>query len=275
MRSSNHGPEKPEMRFPFGENWKRFLSSLQDRQIVEAVTSIKRMLEADELSAKTFLDVGSGSGLSSLAARRLGAEVYSFDCDAESVACTQYLKQKFFPDDPHWMVQEGSILDSAWLSSLKQYDIVYSWGVLHHTGAMWQALEHLDPLVADGGKLLIAIYNDQGIVSDFWRMIKRLYNYLPQRLRFVLTGPTLLCLWGPHTLKDLLRGKPYSTWRNYATLRGMSPWHDLVDWVGGLPFEVAKPGAIVDFYAVRGYELKKLSSAGRGLGCNEFVFKKL
>ena len=275
MSRSYHDPEKPEIRFQFGRNWAHFLSSLDDHQIVEAETSLKRMLEAEELSGKTFLDIGSGSGLSSLAARRLGAEVHSFDSDPESVACTQYLKQKFFPDDPNWIVQQGSVLDSAWLGSLKQYDIVYSWGVLHHTGAMWQALDHLDPLVARSGKLFIAIYNDQGIVSDFWRMIKRLYNRLPQGARFILTWPALVCFWGPRTVKDLLRGKPFSTWRGYAKSRGMSPWHDLVDWMGGYPFEVAKPDAIVNFYETRGYKLQKLNSCGEGLGCNEFVFSKL
>jgi len=275
MSSSSHDLEKPEISFQFGENWKRFLSSLDDHQIVEAENSIRRMLEAEDLSGKTFLDIGSGSGLSSLAARRLGAEVHSFDSDPESVACTQYLKQKFFRDDPNWIIQQGSILDSVWLSTLKRYDIVYSWGVLHHTGAMWQALDNLDPLVAHSGTLFIAIYNDQGIVSHFWRLTKRFYNRVPRVLRFTLTWPTLILLWGPRTVKDFLRAKPFSSWRGYAKARGMSPWHDLVDWVGGYPFEVAQPETIVSFYETRGYRLQRLKSCGRGLGCNEFVFTKL
>jgi 2-polyprenyl-6-hydroxyphenyl methylase/3-demethylubiquinone-9 3-methyltransferase len=233
------------------------------------------MLAVDDLRGQRFIDVGAGSGLSSLAARRLGADVFSFDDDRKSVACTQSLKQTFFPDDPSWTIAEGSVLDIAWLSSLKKFDLVYCWGVLHHTGSMWQALANVDPLVESGGRLFIAIYNDQGKLSDFWRLIKRCHNVLPRRFRFILTWPALICLWGPRTLKDLLRGKPFSTWRDYATSRGMSPWHDLVDWVGGYPFEVAKPGAIVKFYEARGYELEKLKSAGRGLGCNEFVFQKL
>ena len=110
------------IRFPFGKNWKRFLSSLDDQRILEAEKSIKQMLGAEDLQDKTFLDIGSGSGLSSLAARRLGATVHSFDYDSDSVACTQYLKQQFFPNDPNWIVEEGSVLDSDWLSSLRQYD---------------------------------------------------------------------------------------------------------------------------------------------------------
>ena len=263
------------LRFQFGTNWKRFLSSLDDRQIAAAEESMKQMLEAEDLHGKRFVDVGSGSGLSSLAARRLGATVLSFDYDAESVACTRYLKNQFFPNDPNWIVQSGSVLDSQWLKSLEQYDIVYSWGVLHHTGAMWQALDNIDCLVMPGGKLFISIYNDQGRVSDLWRMVKRLYNLTPRGLRFAFVLPALAVFWGPHTVMDFFRLRPFQTWRTYKKSRGMSPWWDLVDWVGGYPFEVATREMILEFFVKRGYRLQKLNSCGHGLGCNEFVFTKL
>lgn len=263
------------LRFQFGKNWERFLSSLNNTQITRAEDSMKLMLEAEDLQGKKFVDVGSGSGFSSLVARRLGAVVHSFDCDPESVACTQHLKDKFFPNDANWIIQTGSVLDSNWLQSLRQYDIVYSWGVLHHTGAMWQALNDIDCLVTPGGKLFISIYNDQGRLSDFWRLIKRLYNLTPRGLRFAFLLPALALLWGPRTVKDLFRLRPFQTWRTYSESRGMSPWWDLVDWVGGYPFEVAKPELILDFFVRRGYRLQKISTCGRGLGCNEFVFTKL
>jgi 2-polyprenyl-6-hydroxyphenyl methylase/3-demethylubiquinone-9 3-methyltransferase len=263
------------LRFQFGKNWKRFLSSLDHRRIIEAEASIKRMLEAENLEGKTFVDVGSGSGLFSLAARRLGAIVSSFDFDPESVACTRYLRNQFFPDDPNWIVQTGSVLDSLWLQSLGRYDIVYSWGVLHHTGAMWQALENVDCLVKPGGRLFISIYNDQGRLSDFWRVVKRLYNLTPRGLRFAWLLPSLVVFWGPHTAMDFLRLQPFQTWRTYKESRGMSPWSDLVDWVGGYPFEVARPDRIQHFFDQRGYRLEKLNTCGRRLGCNEFVFTKL
>jgi 2-polyprenyl-3-methyl-5-hydroxy-6-metoxy-1,4-benzoquinol methylase len=275
MMSGCEQEVKQGLRFQFGQNWKRFLSGLNAQRIEEAEKSIKRMLEAEDLRGKNFLDIGSGSGLSSLAARRLGARVHSFDYDPESVACTQYLKQRFFPDDSEWVVEEGSVLDTAWLRSLGKYDIVYSWGVLHHTGSMWEALDNIDPLVAPGGKLFVAIYNDQGRASSYWRMIKKLYNRLPGALRFVIILPVVVLLWGPKTMSDLFRGRPFHTWRTYTNTRGMSAWWDVVDWVGGYPFEVAKPEAILDFYNKRGYRPQKLKTCGRGLGCNEFVFKKL
>jgi SAM-dependent methyltransferase len=262
-------------RFEFGDNWMQFSPLIDDQRIQDAEECIRRMLGVEDLRGKSFLDIGSGSGLSSLAARRLGASVFSFDHDLKSVACTQSLKQAFFPDDPNWIVEEGSVLNTTWLRALKQYDVVYSWGVLHHTGSMWQALANVDPVVISGGRLFIAIYNDQGTLSDFWRMIKWLYNRLPRGSRFILTWPALVVLWGPTTMKDFLRGKPFSTWRARAKSRGMSPWHDFIDWVGGYPFEVARPDTIVNFYEARGYRLQKLKTCGRGLGCNEFVFQKL
>src|SRR5262244_3453642 len=118
-------------RFEFGKNWSRFLEGVRDEQIVTAESSLKRMLEIDSLAGLSFLDIGSGSGLSSLAARRLGARVHSFDFDPQSVACTAELRRRYFPDDPDWQVQEGSALDPSFVSALGKFDIVYSWGVLH------------------------------------------------------------------------------------------------------------------------------------------------
>lgn len=118
----------------------------------EAKSSLRRMLNVESLEGKTFLDVGSGSGLFSLAARRLGAKVHSFDYDPKSVACTRELKRRYFPEDPQWTIEEGSVLDRDYLTRLGQFDVVYSWGVLHHTGAMWEALGNVAPLVAGGGE---------------------------------------------------------------------------------------------------------------------------
>src|SRR6267143_2607810 len=159
-------------RFAFGENWARFLALLDDQRIRDAEESLQSKLEVENLAGKSFLDVGSGSGLFSLAARRLGARVHSFDYDPQSVACTEELKRRYFLDDGNWVVEEGSVLDRDYLASLGAFDIVYSWGVLHHTGSMWQALENVVPIVKPGGILFIAIYNDQGKRNRRWRSVK-------------------------------------------------------------------------------------------------------
>ncbi len=261
-------------RFEFGQNWSRFLGSLNDDRIAQAEVSLKERLEVPDLRGKRFLDVGSGSGLFSLAARRLGASVHSFDYDPDSVACAQELKRRYFPDDPQWRVEEGSALDEEYLKGLGRFDVVYSWGVLHHTGAMWQALENVVPLVAPGGALFISIYNDQGGHSRRWRAIKKAYNRLPRRLKFLVLWPVFLYQWGPASLLDLLRGRPFRKWRNYGAERGMSPWWDVVDWVGGYPFEVAKPEEIFEFYRQKGFHLTQLITCGGKLGCNQFVFRR-
>src|SRR5438105_7182534 len=129
-------------RFGFGENWSRFLELLDEGRISRAEESLKGMLEVESLAGRSFLDIGSGSGLFSLAARRLGARVHSFDYDPKSVACTQEVRRRFYFNDPDWVIERGSVLDESYLKSLGQFNIVYSWGVLHHTGAMWQALEN-------------------------------------------------------------------------------------------------------------------------------------
>lgn len=264
-------------RFEFGKNWSRFLTTLDDQRIAEAERAITGMLELPDLTGKRFLDIGSGSGLSSLAARRLGARVHSFDYDPHSVACTSELRRRYFPQDDSWKVEEGSALDADYIRSLGEFDIVYSWGVLHHTGEMWKALENAQIPVAAGGKLLLAIYNDTGSQAARWRWIKKTYNQLPRLMK----TPFAIAVSAPEEAKSLIRsvvkGRPgeyIRTWTQYKQIRGMSHWHDLIDWVGGYPYEVAKPEEIFDFYRARGFTLTKLKCGAVGLGCNEFVFQK-
>lgn len=262
-------------RFEFGKNWSEFLENLTDERIREAEKSLQEWLKVESLQGKSFLDIGSGSGLFSLAARNLGAKVFSFDYDQNSVNCTKYLKNKFYNDDIDWSVEKGDILDKKYLSKLKKYNIVYSWGVLHHTGNLYQALENANRLVADGGTLFIAIYNDQGQASKIWYEVKKAYNGCPKVLRGFILVPCFIRLWGPTTIKDILKGKPFFTWRTYIKQRGMSPKHDVIDWVGGYPFEVAKPEEIFNFFHDRGYSLDKLYTAGGGHACNQYVFRKV
>ena len=259
-------------RFEFGANWARFLEVLDDSRVVEAELSLQDMLSQEHLDGLTFLDAGSGSGLFSLAAHRVGATVHSFDFDPMSVACTAELRRRFAPGATSWTVEEGSVLDRHYLSNLKAFDVVYSWGVLHHTGSMWHALENVLKHVAPGGRLFIAIYNDQGATSRRWRFLKRLYNKFTA-IRPLLLMVTLLITRTGTVVRDTVRGNPSATWNEHKRSRGMSAWHDLKDWIGGYPFEVAKPEEIFDFCKRRGFRLERLITCGGGLGCNQYVFQ--
>ncbi len=276
MQSGFEAQVSQAERFQFGKNWRAFLETVNETHIHNAEVSLREMLRQESFSGLSFLDAGCGSGLFSLAAMRLGAKrVYSFDYDPASVACTRELKKRFAPDAVDWQVERGSILDQTYLSGLGTFDIVYSWGVLHHTGNMAQALENVLIPLGKHGRLFISIYNDQGGISRRWMKVKKLYNKLPSGLRFLVLIPATVILWSPIILVDLLRkGRPFESWQNYSKNRGMSAWHDVIDWVGGLPFEVARPETIFEFYYARGLELQRLKTVGGNLGCNEFVFLK-
>lgn len=251
-------------RFAFGRNWSHFLTTVNNQKIQCAMDSLKKMLQCESLKEKTFLDIGCGSGLSSLAARKLGAQVYSFDYDNESVACTKELKNRYFPEDDGWTIQSGSALNTDYLKNLGQFDIVYSWGVLHHTGNLWKALVNILINLKQNGKLYIAIYNDQGWISQYWKFVKR--NYCASRFWkiffFLLHLPYP---FGASFVKRLIDG------RLFNNDRGMALYYDYIDWLGGYPFEVASVQKIESFYAQNGLRLIN-SKTTRRSGCNELVF---
>jgi len=252
-------------RFEFGANWARFLTILNEERIKQAEQSLMAMLGQQDLNGKTFLDIGSGSGLFSLAAYRLGAKVHSFDYDPQSVECTRELQRRYCPDNSKWIVEQASALDQDYLQKLGQFDVVYSWGVLHHTNQMWQALENVVPLVKVKGQLFIAIYNDQGFISDYWTAVKRIYN------KNLVGRVFTVCIHYPYlfVLRWLIRKLS-----GRSIERGMDIWRDMLDWLGGYPFEVAKPEEIYSFFQNRDFVLRRLKTCGGRMGCNEFVFEK-
>ena len=260
-------------RFGFGANWARFLSVLDEERIDAAVESLRNMLGVHDLKERTFLDIGSGSGLFSLAARRLGARVHSFDYDPQSVACTQELRRRYFRDDAQWVAEQGSALDAAYLASLGYFDVVYSWGVLHHTGSLWLGIEHALQRVGPGGQLYIAIYNDQGWWSRVWWLIKHFYNKLPSLLKPAYAYGVWYTIIGLNVVKYTVKLQPMNAIRpliGYKPGRGMSVSHDIVDWMGGFPFEVARYDLLIDYLQARGFTLTH-GSPNYGMGCHELV----
>jgi len=260
-------------RFEFGNNWKQFLKNLNNERISNSSTSLLSMLDVENLKDKSFLDIGSGSGLSSLAAKKAGAKVCSYDYDLDSVECTKELKRRYYKNDKDWEIYQGSILDQKFSSKQGVFDIVYSWGVLHHTGDMYKAFYNIDHNVKPNGLLFIAIYNDQRRISRIWGQVKKTYVKAPFLRPFIILMGYFI-FWIPFFIIDFLKLKPFKRWKEYKNRRGMSPHHDVVDWMGGYPFEVAKPEDVIHYFINKGYHLRKLKTCGGRLGCVEYVFIK-
>lgn len=259
-------------RFQFGKNWMVFAKSVDEERIKLAEDSLKAMLKVNDLVGKRFLDVGCGSGLFSLAARRLGAVVHSFDYDPDSVACTRELKQRFLVRDEFWTIEHGSVLDTTYLDQVGKFDIVYSWGVLHHTGAMWKAMENITTPVSEKGLLFISIYNHQQFLSSYWRCVKRLYNVAPKLIKKILEIGFYIYFVLGLFIFDILRLRNPLNRHSGRGRRGMRIFNDIVDWIGGWPFEVATPEEIFRFYRDKGFFLAEMKTCGGKMGCNEFVF---
>lgn len=272
---AEHGAQvRDGQRFEFGKNWLGFVRLVDDERIAEAQASLREYL--GDIAGETFLDIGSGSGLFSLAARRMGARVQSFDYDPSSVEATRILRQRCQPDDPDWtVVGAGSVLDRAFLGSLGQFDVVYAWGVLHHTGDLWSALGNVIDVVKPGGRLYLSVYNYQHYLSGFNTRMKKAYVGSGRVGKAVIGGSYVAFQASKGFVKDVaLLRNPLRRYAEKKKARGMSMWHDWIDWVGGYPFEVAKPEEVFEFFYARGFSLCKLQTCGGGLGCNEFVFRR-
>jgi SAM-dependent methyltransferase len=255
-----------EVTFSFGANWKRYVNDLSEQRINAAHEDVERWLGKAAVADRRVVDIGCGSGVHSLAFFNLGArELVSFDVDPASVEATRSLWQRA-GSPAHWRIFEGSILDRELVSELARpgFDVVYSWGVLHHTGAMWQAIDHAIELIADAGLLWIALYA-KGPRYQRDLALKQSFNRAsPLRQRWIyyryLVG--LACKWLLFRrfgdLRKLLRP------RHSDRERGMSIHWDIIDWLGGLPYEVASVGEVVELTRRRGLILEKIDVSPEG-----------
>ena len=268
---------KNKNHFSFGKNWKDFLENLDEERINQAKKSLVNFLGSKaNIENKTFVDIGCGSGLFSLAAYLLGAsKVVSTDIDDSSIWCTNFLKNKY-KKPKNWQIIKGSALDKKFINSLGKFDIVYSWGVLHHTGNMYQAIINVSKIVKPSKIFYLAIYNKstsfwQGGSSKFWLKIKKLYNSSTKCQKSLI-----LKIYMTYQITSLIlisRTNPISFIQNYKKKRGMSWKHDLIDWLGGYPYEFALPDEIINFLSNKGMSCKKLIFRN-GTGCNEYLFVK-
>jgi len=257
--------------FPFGENWRSFLTTMNADRIAEAEHGLKRLFPNVELTHRRFLDIGCGSGLSMLAAHRLGATVHGIDLDPDSVAATKTLLDKYASAND-WSVAEKSVFE---LSPERdgRYDIVYSWGVLHHTGSMWMALERAIAIVAPHGRLAVALYRRTPLCR-LWRLEKRFYARAPASVQ-----ATVRTLYKGCYLAALIATgcSPRRYLANYKSARGMDWSHDVHDWLGGYPYESTEPTAVVAFLERHGLSIERMfahSAIANGLfgtHCDEYV----
>ncbi len=256
--------------FDFGENWREFSSSKLDAaRLQQAVLSLQTSAGTGTLQGHSFLDVGCGSGLFSIAAAICGASrVVGFDVNSTSIEVSQANVTRFAPELattaclPRFCV--GDILDDRFVERLGRFDFVYAWGSLHHTGSMWQAIHNAASCVQpDGGTFVVAIYNRHW-TSPLWKQLKHAYNLSPEFLRRMLNykfGALIyLGVWVTTRQNPLQKE------------RGMDFWYDVVDWLGGYPYEYARPDEVVGFLVPMGFTLTQVLKPRGNTGCNQFVF---
>jgi SAM-dependent methyltransferase len=267
---------KQDAHFAFGKNWASYAQLLTESRVQAAVDSLRKLAGGD-LQGKRFLDIGCGSGLHALAALRLGArEVIALDIDADSVRTTEEVLHANAAGQ-HWTVRQASIFDLEG-DSLDKFDVVYSWGVLHHTGDMDRALRAAAALVAPQGRFIFALYR-RTFLCWLWKVEKRWYAgaspAAQSRARGAYVG--LFRLAFPFR-KERGRFRDYVA--GYGQQRGMDFDHDVHDWLGGWPYESISPQrterlmASVGLYRVRAFTLHGIKLGLFGSGCDEYVYAR-
>lgn len=252
--------------FKFGENWASFSKQMDETHIEQAVQSLTSLFGECALKDKSFLDMGCGSGLFSIAAARLGARsVLGLDIDPVSVATSQNNAAHWLKDSSMLMFRQFSALDTAQMNTLEKFDVVYSWGVLHHTGDMALALENTAERVKPQGLFMIAIYNRHWS-SLFWLAIKWLYNHAGKFGQKVIIGLMIPMIFAAKWLV---------TFQNpFKMRRGMDFMHNVTDWVGGYPYEYASAEEMTSTLKKLGFEMMSLRQAKVPTGCNEYVCRR-
>lgn len=269
--SENQQVEVPlDKRFGFGKNWTKFIETkYNEERVNSSIDVFCEFTGLSDLSGKSFIDVGCGSGLHSVAASRLKAKsIFSFDFDPHAVKITKLLRGRELVKD-QWQVEQGSILNKDYLQKLSKYDFVYSWGVLHHTGAVWDAISNTCELVKKDGQMYLALYSlDVQPRAKFWLdvkqkyvkagKLKRLYMEQWYFFKFVYNSNPRLHLKG-----RLAKGPKRA--------RGMDLLTDVRDWLGGWPMEFVYDQEVIDFVEEKGFALTNID---KGKACTEFLFKK-
>lgn len=263
-----------ELRYGFGKNWSEFVKkNFSQERVSSSQKDLLDFLKLDNLVDKTFLDIGCGSGLHSLAAYRSGAKkVVSFDYDINSVNTTKFLREKE-GNPTNWEVLQGSVLDKGFMEKLPKSDIVYSWGVLHHTGDMWQAIQNATIPLKETSLFFIALYTWDSQVSptaEFWLDIKKKYNKASPFGKFLYE----LWYYNRFCLIPDLRNKtnPLKRFQNYKHDRGMALWTDIKDWLGGWPMEYVKIMDLQKYASEKlDFELLHMTSFKAN---GEFLFQK-
>ena len=256
--------------FKFGENWKNFSNLIDNNRLKEAVTSLKKLTNKKSLNNLSFLDIGCGSGLSSLAAIQLNCKkIYAIDQDEQSIKTTKKVLQK-----SRFKKVKVEKKDLFTLNEKEKFNIVYSWGVLHHTGNMLEAIKKSTKMVSKNGILILALYKKTKL-CNLWKIEKYIYKSSPKVIQNFIKNLFIFLF----KLAMILKRKNFSNYINdYKTKRGMDFYHDVHDWLGGYPYEsisIEEISKIMDKFGykmIRSFQVKK-QIGFFGTGCDEYVFK--
>ena len=156
----------------------------QTREYFEAIENKRYALEPEihqfaqfsRYHGKEVLEIGVGMGTDFLQWNRAGAYATGVDLTEECVALTRARLLVFgFPDEGRVLQADAENLPFADSS----FDLVYSWGVIHHSPNTRKALEEIVRVMRPGGEGKVMIYNKWSAVSLMYWCLFALFRLKP------------------------------------------------------------------------------------------------
>ena len=239
----------------YKDHWTEYPLELQG--VIQHLTE----LFPEGVKGKKVLDAGSGSGMVSIAFAVMGASVTGVDITSKCIENGRK-RAKAFGVECRFVQSDLTMLDLH-----EDFDIIYSWGVLHHTAdakaSFFRLVEHLRP----GGEIIIAVYLRTAF-SSFWNFSRVFYQSSPGFAKTAFRRSASVLLNGYDAVRKALMKK-----ERYM-LRGTSNEELVNDWFGVPHRTFHTYTEVYEWFREKGLDYRLVNPAtGRFKSTSNFVVR--
>ncbi len=256
IAEDNYGGNNMRVDGFYKDHWTKYPLELQG-----ALKHIQELFP-EGVKCKRVLDGGSGSGMISVAFAVMGADVTGVDVTPKCVenGCKN---ADLFGVQCRFLKRNLLSLDLCG----ETFDIIYNWGVLHHTQDARKSFTNLAKHLKPGGEMIVAVYL-KTVLSGFWNFLRIFYQESPQVFKTLFLNTGSIFLNGVDYFNNLFFNK-----ERYM-MRGTNNKEILNDWFG-VPYRTFHTyEEVFEWFRENGLEYQLVNSAtGRFKSTSNFVVR--